>query len=297
MLCGAPSPVDYGDGAGMNLLNLRTLGWDGEIAAFTAPGLPGRLPRAVPSATIAGGLSGYFEKYGFRAGTPVAVWSGDNPGSLIGVGAGEPGIAVVSLGTSDTFFAAMRSFHTDPDGYGHVFGDPAGGFMSLICFSNGSLAREAVRKECGLSYEAFDRVTPVPESEHLLLPYFVPESTPLVLEPGAEYGFDWASAPAEERVRALLESQILSMRLHSAWQNEAFRRIRVTGGASKRAAPDHRGRVSVGGRNDCRVEFSRARRRATRRERDRRHSVRHALRPFLCAGLGDAAGPGAESAL
>lgn len=236
VLCGAPSPVDYGDGAGMNLLNLRTLGWDGEIAAFTAPGLPGRLPRAVPSGTIAGGLSGYFEKYGFRAGTPVAVWSGDNPGSLIGVGAGEPGIAVVSLGTSDTFFAAMRSFHTDPDGYGHVFGDPAGGFMSLICFSNGSLAREAVRKECGLSYEAFDRVTPVPESEHLLLPYFVPESTPLVLEPGAEYGFDWTSAPAEERVRALLESQILSMRLHSAWQNEAFRRIRVTGGASKSAA-------------------------------------------------------------
>lgn len=74
------------------------------------------------------------------------------------------------------------------------------------------------------------------ESEHLLLPYFVPESTPLVLEPGAEYGFDWASAPAEERVRALLESQILSMRLHSVWQNEAFRRIRVTGGASKSAA-------------------------------------------------------------
>ena len=57
-----------------------------------------------------------------------------------------------------------------------------------------------------------------------------------MLEPGAEYGFDWASAPAEERVRALLESQILSMRLHSAWQNEAFRRIRVTGGASKSAA-------------------------------------------------------------
>lgn len=187
----------------------------------------------------------------------------------------------MSLGTSDTFFAAMRSFHTDPDGYGHGYSATRRRFMSLICFSNGSLAREAVRKECGLSYEAFDRVTPVPESEHLLLPYFVPESTPLVLEPGAEYGFDWASAPAEERVRALLESQILSMRLHSAWQNEAFRRIRVTGGSfeERRAAPDHRGRVSVGGRNDCRVEFSRARRRAARRERGRRHSVRHALQP------------------
>ncbi|MDR0932738.1 MAG: hypothetical protein LBM70_06945 [Victivallales bacterium] len=236
VLCGVPSPIDYGDGAGMNLLNLKTLTWDAEIAEFSAPGLLDKLPKAAPSATVAGNLSPYFTKYGFRAGTPVAVWSGDNPNSLIGVGAGEPGIAVVSLGTSDTFFAAMRDFRTDPDGYGHVFGDPAGGFMSLICFTNGSLAREEIRKKCGISYAEFDQITPIPENENLMLPYFVPESTPLVLRPQVQCNFDWEKASANERVRALLESQILSMRLHSTWQNEKIRRIRVTGGASKSAA-------------------------------------------------------------
>ena len=43
--------------------------------------------------------------------------------SLVGCGAEKPGTAVVSLGTSDTFFAAMDEFRTDPDGYGHVFGN------------------------------------------------------------------------------------------------------------------------------------------------------------------------------
>lgn len=233
VLCGASAPIDYGDGAGMNLLNLETLAWDPEIAAFTAPGLLEKLPPAVPSNTVAGGLSPYFEKYGLKAGTPVAVWSGDNPNSLVGTGAAEPGTAVVSLGTSDTFFAPMRDFRTDPEGYGHVFGNPAGGFMSLICFTNGSLAREAVRKECGLSYEEFDRVTPVPAAERLMLPYFSPESTPLVLTPGVKYDFDPEEADGPARVRALLESQILSMRLHSAWQGLTLRRIRVTGGASR----------------------------------------------------------------
>lgn len=33
----------------MNLLNLRTLGWDGEIAAFTAPGAAGQ---AAPGGSV-----------------------------------------------------------------------------------------------------------------------------------------------------------------------------------------------------------------------------------------------------
>ncbi len=45
----------------------------------------------------------------------------------------------------------------DPRGFGHVFGNPGGGFMSLICFVNGSLAREAVANKFGLDWPAFDR--------------------------------------------------------------------------------------------------------------------------------------------
>ena len=230
----------------MNLLNLETLAWDSEIAAFTAPGLLGKLPEVVPSNTVAGGLSPYFEKYGLKAGTPVAVWSGDNPNSLVGTGAAEPGTAVVSLGTSDTFFASMRDFRTDPEGYGSVFGNPAGGFMSLICFTNGSLAREAVRKACGLSYEEFDRVTPVPAEERLMLPYFSPESTPLVLKPGVKYDFDPSQAdgpapgPGAARVANAVHAPAQRMAgVDSPPHPRDGRRF-----PESAAAPDHRRRVS-----------------------------------------------------
>lgn len=218
----------------MNLLNLKTLQWDSEIADFTAPDLSRKLPRAVPSSEIAGSLDPYFEKYGFPGGIPVAVWTGDNPSSLIGIGAFRPGTAGISLGTSDTFFAGMPDFRTDPDGCGHVFGNPAGGFMCLTCFTNGSLAREKIRDACHVSWDFFDREACL-ESEagnggRLILPYFEPESTPLVLTPGMFRNYENAS-PAEE-IRAVFESQALSMRLHSEWMNSNIRRIRLTGGAS-----------------------------------------------------------------
>ena len=234
VLCGSDAPIDFGDGAGMNLLNLNALHWDAEIAEFTAPGLEKKLPPVLPSATVAGGLAPYFAKYGFVPGIPVVVWSGDNPNSLVGVGAAEPGCIGISLGTSDTLFAPMRNFKTDPDGCGHVFGNPAGGFMSLICFSNGSLAREKIKETLGVSWEFFDRdacaQTRPGNGGRLILPYFEPESTPLVLSPRVRRNYREAS-PAEE-VRALLESQALSLRLHSEWLGESVRRIRLTGGAS-----------------------------------------------------------------
>lgn len=237
VLCGKSAPIDYGDGAGMNLLNLKTLRWDPETAEFTAPGLLKKLPPAVPSDTIAGGLSPYFEKFGFKAGIPVAVWSGDNPNSLVGTGVSEPGLAGISLGTSDTFFAPMHTFKTDPEGCGHVMGNPAGGFMSLICFTNGSLARERIKEECGVDWNFLDRraceLTPPGNDGRLMLPYFEAESTPTVLEPGARYNFRQNEATAAQLIRAILESQALSMRLHSEWQGENFHRIRLTGGASK----------------------------------------------------------------
>ena len=233
VLCGKSAPIDYGDGAGMNLLNLKTLQWDDAIVEFTAPGLRNRLPAVTPSNTVAGGLSAYFAKYGLKPGIPVVVWSGDNPNSLIGVGASEPGVAGISLGTSDTLFGPMRTFRTDPAGCGHVFGNPAGGFMSLICFTNGSLARERVKEEFHADWEFLDRTacerTEPGNGGRLILPYFEAESTPPVLIPGARYNYRKEEAGAAENIRALLESQALSMRLHSGWLDETFTRIRLTG--------------------------------------------------------------------
>jgi xylulokinase len=156
VLCGADVAVDHGDGAGMNLMALASGDWDQTLLDATAADLAAKLPATTAGAAVVGTVARYFcERYGFRPDTPVVAWSGDNPNSLVGMGAIAPGTAVISLGTSDTFFGAMGEPVTDPNGCGHVFGNPAGGFMSLICFKNGSLAREAVADRFSLSWDAF----------------------------------------------------------------------------------------------------------------------------------------------
>ncbi|MDD5349447.1 MAG: FGGY-family carbohydrate kinase [Chthoniobacteraceae bacterium] len=236
VLCGADAPVDGGDGAGMNLLNLRTMAWHPRIAAATAPDLLSKLPRVCPTAGRAGGLSAYFARYGLRPGIPVAVWTGDNPASLVGCGGSATGTAVVSLGTSDTFFAALDPYRIDPDGFGHVFGQPGGGFMCLTCFKNGSLARERVRDEAGADWEFFGRTafeqTAPGNGGRWALPWFEAEITPLVTRPGLRANFDFAAAPAEVRIRAVVEAQALALRAHSLWMGN-FATLRVTGGASQ----------------------------------------------------------------
>ncbi|MFA6929896.1 MAG: FGGY-family carbohydrate kinase [Lentisphaeria bacterium] len=232
VLAGENMPLDYGDGAGMNLLNLHTMNWDSGIAEFTAPELLKKLPRCVPSNSLPGKLSTYFAKYGLTSKIPITVWSGDNPNSLIGCGGAAEGSAVISLGTSDTFFGSLSALSQAPENYGHVFGNPAGGFMSLICFANGSLAREQIRKQCKFSWEEFNRAAEtVKPGKCLLLPYFAPESTPVVPIPGIHANFNLENATPGQWIRALLESQALTMKLHAELKHPVSS-IRLTGGAS-----------------------------------------------------------------
>jgi xylulokinase len=241
VLAGRSIAIDPGDGAGMNLLNLACLDWDPLLLDATAPDLRVKLPPVAPAHSIAGPIARYFTaRHGLPADCRVALATGDNPSSLVGMGATTPGQVVISLGTSDTFFAAMNEPHTDPAGFGHVFGNPAGGFMSLICFRNGSLAREALRDSLALDWSAFDEaglaLTPPGNGGNRMLPFYGPEITPRrdfsgpvrQGSPAFEAGGD---PPAQ--VRALLEGQFLNMRLHSQWIGVAPDRIRLTGGASQ----------------------------------------------------------------
>jgi xylulokinase len=243
VLSGGSAPIEFGDGAGMNLLDLSKLAWSPELLNATAPGLAERLRPAVPSHTRVGSVANYFcERFGFRPGTPVVAFTGDNPSSLVGMGATAPGTAVVSLGTSDTLFAAMSEPRTDPRGFGNVFGNPAGGFMCLICFANGSLAREQVKDRVGLDWSGFERAilkeTAPGNAGKLLLPYFVPEVTPKLLAPAPRwFGSDdfVAGRDPAGAARAVVEAQALAMQRYSDWIGEKPTEILATGGAAQNA--------------------------------------------------------------
>jgi xylulokinase len=127
------TPVDPGDGAGMNLLDLARGDWSAVILDATAPALREKLPPVRTSDHIVGAVARYFvERYGFRPDTRVTSSTRDNPSSLIGMNAAHHGSGVISLGTSHTYFAAMTDMRTDPQGHDHVCGNSAGGFMSLV---------------------------------------------------------------------------------------------------------------------------------------------------------------------
>ena len=235
LLSGCHAAIDPGDGAGMNLMDIKRLEWSDAALDATAPDLRRRLPPIQPSSTIVSTLSPYWRQ---RCGLPAArvvLWSGDNPCSLVGTGIVGPEAIAVSLGTSDTVFGWTQE--PRPASGGHVFGSPSGGYMTLVCFRNGSLARERVRDAHRLDWTGFSdalRATSPGNGGALMLPWFEAEITPHVPVPGVRR-VNLQQDDASADVRAVVEAQMMAMANHwDALTGAAgVRRIRATGGASE----------------------------------------------------------------
>ncbi len=245
VLTGRSVAIDCGDGAGMNLMDLARSQWDQKLLDATAKGLRQKLPSIAKSSSVCGRVGDYFVKrYGFDAGVDVVLFTGDNPSSLIGCGGGLAGTGVISLGTSDTFFGSLGGLETgakgeledfEPSGYGHVFGNPAGGLMSLVCFSNGSLAREWVRDALGLDWAGFSRCLEMDwdaTGRDVVLPFLVDEITPRIKAEGlmiqGSQGFK--ALQCKSLVKCFVACQFLHMKKYVG--QTCWDRLILTGGAS-----------------------------------------------------------------
>jgi len=256
IIAGIDSPIDVGDGAGMNLMNIKQFDWDETLLNATAPNLKLKLPSICnENLNISSSVSSYFiNKYGFSNDCNVVLFTGDNPSSLVGMGATSTGKVVISLGTSDTFFAAMKDPCTDPNGSGHVFGnaielnpttsssnDDISKYMTLQCFLNGSLAREKVKDRFQMSWDDFSNAlssTNIGNNKNIMLPFFGNEISPKIIgdniEPilsGTEDFKNWKNA--NEAIRACVECQIINMKCCVKWMNLSPTHIFLTGGASE----------------------------------------------------------------
>ena len=242
ILCGDYANIDMSDGSGMNLLDIRTHQWHIPCLNACAPNLNERLGDPVPTTTLVGKIHSYFvEKYGLSPSCDIVCGSGDNPCSLVGLRMNRPGDIAISLGTSNTVFALMKECKTDIEG--HVFVSPLDEsmYMKMLCYSNGDFVRtRTCQRYADNDWNVFSQLveqSPPGNNGFIYIDRYVPEITPDSRVCGI-FMFNGEGDKVEslspcEYCRGIIESQVLSMRLHLEKTGfNQFERLIVTGGAS-----------------------------------------------------------------
>ena len=134
--------MDKADGSGTMLFDLAARDWSAEVLAalgidhawmpptHEGPGVTGAVTAAAAAAT------------GLTAGTPVVAGGGDQAANAVGVGAVEPGVVALSLGTSGVVFATTARPLFEARGRVHAFCHAVPGrwhMMSVMLSAAGSL--------------------------------------------------------------------------------------------------------------------------------------------------------------
>jgi xylulokinase len=175
---------DKADGAGTLLFDLPTRTWSPEIlSALDIP--PALLPATFEGPEITGRLSPEAAALtGLTPGTPVVAGGGDQATQAVGVGAVEPGIIALTLGTSGVVFASTNAPLIEPEGRLHAFCHAVPGlwhFMGVMLSAAGSLQwyRDTLAPQTDFETLASEAAPIAPGSEGLLfLPYLTGERTP-----------------------------------------------------------------------------------------------------------------------
>lgn len=236
--------VDRADGAGTLLFDLAARDWSHEVVESL--GIDGAwLPRTYEGTAITGSISAEAaEATGLRAGTPVVAGGGDQAAAAVGVGAVEPGLVSLSLGTSGVVFATTDGPLIDPEGRLHSFCHAVPGrwhVMGVMLSAAGSLRwfRDALAP--GVDFATLvDEANDVPPGSDglLFLPYLSGERTPHPdpLARGAFIGLT-AQHGRPHMTRSVLEGVAFGLRdsleLMRSVGVGGFDEIRATGGGSK----------------------------------------------------------------
>ena len=236
--------MDKADGSGTLLFDLAARDWSAEVvAALDIPQF--WLPPTHEGPAVTGAVSDEAAVLtGLAAGIPVMAGGGDQSAQAVGVGAIEPGIVAVTLGTSGVVFAASARPLIEPEGRLHAFCHAVPGrwhLMGVMLSAAGSLQwlRDTLMPDVGFE-TLMDEAAQVPAGcEGLLfLPYLSGERTPHPdpLARGAWVGLTLRHTRAH-MIRAVLEGVAFGLRdgftlLGQVGLGE-IARVRISGGGAR----------------------------------------------------------------
>jgi xylulokinase len=238
--------MDKADGAGTILFDLKKRDWSEEILAglkiprdwmpptFEGPEFTREITQAAAIAT------------GLKAGTSVAAGGGDQAAQAVGVGAVEPGIVGLTVGTSGVVFATTPSAMIEPQGRLHAFCHAAPGmwhFMGVMLSAAGSLQwyRDTLAPNASFD-DLMQSAAEIPVGSEGLqfLPYLSGERTPYPdpLARGAFIGLTIRHTQAH-MTRSVIEGVSFGLKdMFTLIQNAGLKEItqvRASGGGTKSA--------------------------------------------------------------
>ena len=238
--------MDKADGAGTVLFDLRQRNWSSEVlAALGIP--PAWMPPTFEGPQFTGRVSSEAAlATGLKAGTPVAAGGGDQAAGAVGVGAVEPGVVGLVVGTSGVVFATTPAALIEPEGRLHAFCHAVPGmwhFMGVMLSAAGSLQWYRDTLAPNLSFDDLLReaeTVPAGSAGLQFLPYLSGERTPYPdpLARGAWVGLTLRHGRGA-LTRALLEGVSFGLKdSFTLIQNAGLgliRQVRASGGGTKGA--------------------------------------------------------------
>jgi xylulokinase len=236
--------MDKADGSGTILFDLKRRNWSLEVlAALEIP--VDWLPPTFEGPEITGTVSARAAaETGLKPGIPVVGGGGDQAAQAVGVGAVQPGIIALTLGTSGVVFASTETPLIEPEGRLHAFCHALPGrwhFMGVMLSAAGSLQWYRDTLVPGVDFETLlnEVVNIKAGSEGLLfLPYLTGERTP---HPDPLARAAWVGLTVRHTrahmTRAVLEGVAFgikdSFRLILQAGLGSIKQVRISGGGAK----------------------------------------------------------------
>jgi xylulokinase len=236
--------MDRAGRSGTILFDLKHRNWSEEI--LSALDIPAEwLPPTYEGPQITGQISSQAaSETGLIPGTPVVGGAGDQAAQAVGVGAVEPGIIALTLGTSGVVFAPTESALIEPEGRLHAFCHAlpeCWHFMGVMLSAAGSLQwhRDTIAPELSFDQLVGEAADVPPGSEGLLfLPYLTGERTP---HPDPFARGAWIGLTVrhhrEHLTRAVLEGVAYGLKDSFTLIQEAglgaIDQVRISGGGAK----------------------------------------------------------------